>query len=221
MKSKQIERSEAEIGLNRLESLTDGIFAIAMTILVLNIDVPKIPDPPSSLSLLRALTANWHIFLTYAISFYVLGTLWIYHTHQLHQMKYTTRRHLWLNILALMLVCLVPFSASMCGDYPDLRLSWFFFHLNLLTVGLIFFAQWRMASSQQHLLKDDPVESGTTRDMGHNLVLPAFALIAMGLSLWAPEYSSTVYLGSYFVLARFRWKGRQRGGDGRIAEPGR
>ncbi len=133
---------------SRLEGLTDGVFAIAMTLLVFNVHLPE-DTPATDLLALLTTTVLIKLFI-YAGSFIILGTLWIAINFQQGLLKKTNRPYLWANVFYLMLVCIVPFSANLVATYPDSSVSISFFAINLLCASL---AQFIIAkSAHKHAL---------------------------------------------------------------------
>lgn len=104
----------------RLETLADGIFAIAMTLLVLSIEAPSPGTITSSLDFQNYIDLIPQMSV-YALSFILLGS-WLNH-HIFFLIKKTNTRLVWINILWLMLVVLVPFSTSLIGSYSQYPLS--------------------------------------------------------------------------------------------------
>ncbi len=100
---------------NRLETLIDGVFAIAMTILVLELRAPDTLGPGG---LAGDLGGLWPRFATFFISFIVLGVYWFANHQVFHFVMRVNRTLVWLNILFLMGIALVPFAASLMGTYP-------------------------------------------------------------------------------------------------------
>ena len=192
------------VGINRLEALTDGIFAIAMTILVLNIQVPKLPPHAPLGSMAQALLEGSNAFTDYAISFFILGMVWMGNAHQLRQMKATSRGHMSLNLLCLMLACLIPYTTSLTSAYPGSVEARLFFHCNLLLVGLAGFAQWRLGMGDARLAHRPLGENERKNGSRRALVLPACAALAMPLTFLSPGYSSLIYLLSPLVLAMLK-----------------
>jgi len=97
---------------NRLEFLTDGVFAIVMTLLVLEITLPEITQPTLQAELPRKLLELWPKLYHYAIGFITLGVFWGYHHLLFHSIKRSDMTLVWLNIVFLMFVALIPFSVS-------------------------------------------------------------------------------------------------------------
>lgn len=120
--------------ISRLEGLTDGIFAIAMTILVLDLRLsPGLSNASLPTLLMNDIAVR---LLVYVGSFIILGTLWIAMNFQLGLLAHVTRPYLWANVFYLMVICVVPFSASLVAAYPKNPLSIIFFAANLLFASL-------------------------------------------------------------------------------------
>lgn len=105
------------ISKSRLEFLFDGVFAIAMTILVLELHVPDLVDRHSVSELGHALAQNRYTFLSYLLSFAVLGMFWYRHNHQYHHFRVITRTMLVLHIVQLAAAAFFPFCAALFGRY--------------------------------------------------------------------------------------------------------
>lgn len=116
--------------ISRLECLTDGIFAIAMTILVLDLRIP----PEFLTQELRQILHDVILYklLIYAGSFFILGTLWVAMNFQFGLLQRLNRPFVWTNIVFLMVICVVPFSASLVGSFPNSVTSIYFYAINLL-----------------------------------------------------------------------------------------
>lgn len=116
--------------VDRLESIFDAIFAIAMTILVLNFNLPE-GMPLSHLwpSIKTTVLPNLYV---YAGSFVILGTHWIAVTVQHTYLKSINRPYVWINIFYLLVICLIPFSSNMVINYIKNPLSIVFFAINLM-----------------------------------------------------------------------------------------
>jgi uncharacterized membrane protein len=99
---------------NRLEAFSDGVFAIAITLLVLDIHVP---DPTSTSDLARALGTQWPSYVAYAVSFLTIGIIWINHHVMIRRVKAVDREILTLNLLLLLSVGLLPFTTALMAAY--------------------------------------------------------------------------------------------------------
>ena len=98
---------------HRLESLTDAVFAIVMTILVLELSVPAIAEGSAHAGLWSRLIDMWPKFLSYGVTFLMLGFMWIFHHRQFSHIRRLDNVFAWINIFALMFVALLPFSTSL------------------------------------------------------------------------------------------------------------
>jgi TMEM175 potassium channel family protein len=106
------------VSRSRLEFLFDGVFAIAMTILVLELRVPELGDPRSVTELGHALAHEGSTFGSYLLSFVVLGMFWYRHDQQYHAFRVITRGMLVLHFVQLAGAAFFPFCASLMGRYP-------------------------------------------------------------------------------------------------------
>lgn len=198
MKSDNDNNTGLSMSTKRIETLVDGIFAIAMTLLVLSLEVPRIPYPATNAQILDVLTSMAPQFFIYILSFLLLATFWRINHAQFHLIKKTDQGLLWINVFWLLLVALVPFSTNLVGDYGYLTVPMVFFHLNLLLIGLVYNWNWYHASS--HGFLDESLDENFIRSQKIiNLTLPVCALVAIVVSFFAPEYSPMIYILTFFV----------------------
>lgn len=198
MKIHSHDNSDVWKSTKRIETLVDGIFAIAMTLLVLSLNVPSLPNSATNADVIHALGSMSTQFFLYALSFILLATFWRINHSQFYLIKKTDQTLLWINILWLLFVALVPFSTNMVGDYGNLQAPVIFFDLNLFFIGLLFYLNWYYAD------KKDFIDPGVHRELIEsqkklNLALPSIALIAMALTFISPGWSSLVYITIFFI----------------------
>ncbi len=179
---------------NRLEALTDGIFAFALTLLVLNIEVPAelpipLPDQPVQ-TLLLHLTPD---FTQYFTAFLVLASFWFSHHLFFDKVRYADRTLTWLCIFGLLFVALIPFSTQLSDTYVDFPLAAVVFDLNVLVIGALFLWQWRYANGNKHLLVEDFSDSDRKAAENRLMVLPAVAIIGLVLSVIGFTHSTVVF----------------------------
>ncbi len=151
----------------RIEALSDGIFAIVMTLLVLELKVPL-----HSLSLSRDLLDLWPKVLAFVISFAILGIYWTSHHIQFIFIKKSNFNHMWLNMIFLLFVCLVPFSAALLGEYPLAQLPQIIYGLNLVACALSAYIQWYYAR-RKDLVEHERISDELIRNARHKMLLPA------------------------------------------------
>src|SRR5688572_11498417 len=133
------------------------------------------------------------IFLSYCISFIILGVYWVAHHAQFQYIRRADQNLLWLNILFLMCVSLVPFSAGMLGQHGDQQLSVLLYGANLILVALTHFATWRYAT-RLHRLVDEAIEL-SIEQLGTRLSLIPLAgyIAAMLVSFIHPSLGILFY----------------------------
>ena len=143
----------------RIEALTDGVFAIVMTILVLDIVVPHLSHSEASTELLKRLLELWPVVLSYASSFIILGFFWIGHDSQFHYIKRVNRPLLWITIFYLMFIALIPFSTSLLGEYADQQISVLIYGANLTIAFCWNYLHWWYATKNHRLVDSnlDPI----------------------------------------------------------------
>lgn len=131
--------------LERLAALSDGIFAVAMTLLVLDIRVPVDPTIQSEQALVAILIALAPRLLTYLMSFLTLGIFWIGQQTQLNSFERSDRNLTWIHLIFLLAVVLMPFSTGLLAEYITLRTALVVYWLNLFLLGVMLFASVRYA----------------------------------------------------------------------------
>ena len=140
----------------RLETLTDGVFAIIMTILVFNISVPELilfeEGEYASERLSAKFVELWPDFLAYVISFSTLGAFWVAHHRIFRWILYVDRPLIWINISFLMIIGLVPFSTTLLTQYMDQQNSIFAYSSNAILAGLLIYAIYYYAKRHPDLV---------------------------------------------------------------------
>jgi len=179
---------------NRIEALADGIFAVAMTLLVLDIKSPVNREFETAADLVNYLVALEHSFAMYAISFFVLAIFWISHHLLFHFVRHVDRRLLWLNVGFLLLVTFVPFSTDLLGDHGHLMLPVLVYGANLLALGSLLALQLRYLVASPGLAAAD-LTAAVVRNIWRDLSLyGAVPLVSMAVSLVSPRTGMYMYL---------------------------
>jgi uncharacterized membrane protein len=180
---------------SRLESLSDGIFAFAMTLLVIGLSLPDksaiVQSPAYASHLLLSLYSD---FFHYVLAFLILGAFWLSHHILLHPMKSMNRTFVWLNLGTLLFVALLPFSTSFSGDFPDVSLGAIIFELNLFAIGMGMFFQWKYATGNSSLVEPDLDPRFIRHVTASTLIVPGLSFLGLLIALTGSLYSQTVYL---------------------------
>ncbi len=190
----------------RMETLIDGVFAIAMTLLVLDFKVPTIPEGSSVDALPKLILALWPNFFNYVQSFMLLGLFWIVHHRQFDCIQFIDHGLLWLNIGSLMFIALIPFSTSLIAQYGDVQIGAVIFECNLLVIGCFLYVQWWYVTRKRHLLDPNLSEQKIILIRKRNLFVPIVSLVAIGISFVNPEWSEVPYFAVPLIMIKYRWR---------------
>jgi uncharacterized membrane protein len=126
----------AGTNLDRLAGISDGIFSVGMTLLVLGLSVPALSGVRTEGDLWQALLGLGPNVLVYAMSFITLGIFWVGQGTQLNLLARSNRNYSWLQLLFLLAVTLVPFSTLLLARYPTFRVALVEYWLNIVLLGM-------------------------------------------------------------------------------------
>lgn len=193
--------SKSRFSTNRIQALTDGIFAIAMTLLVLSIDLPDKDLSLKGAELHRTLLGQINQLYTYVISFVLLAVFWTIHHVHYKYIRETNRLHLWINIFMLIFICLVPYTSTLTSDFPGDWMTNLFFNLNMFFIAFFYFLNWEYATKKKRLVDDEMSDERIKQGRLNLLKFVSISLIAICLSFIIPSYASLAYL-LLFILIR-------------------
>ena len=196
--SKSPSQPARRLSTRRLEAFSDGVFAIAITLLVLEISVPE----GSEENLLRAVLAQWPSYLAYVVSFATIGVTWLEHNAITDYMEYADNIGVRVNLLLLLLVSFLPFPTRLVAEYVGERdaerVAATLYGANLMLIAVVLFVLWRYVVREGHIRTD--VADEDIRILTRRLT-PGFAgyvgLLILGLFL------PTVAVIGYFAVALY------------------
>jgi uncharacterized membrane protein len=183
-----------EIGKNRIEALSDGIFAIVMTLLILELHVPNLPPTAPNVEVAPALLALWPKFVSYLVAFVSLGVFWVVHHIMYHVVRRADRTLLWLNIAFFMFVSLLPFSTGVLNAFPRALIAPFLFGANLAVVGWLLFFQWSYVSAQPGMLAGFVTTEYRAGVKLRMLAVPIATTSTAFVCFWSAGISVAIYL---------------------------
>jgi uncharacterized membrane protein len=140
--------------LDRIAALSDGVFAIAMTLIVLEIHVPDAGPIRSEQDLWNALLGLGPRLLTYLLSFLTLGIFWNGQQTQLNLFSTADRDLSWLQLGFLASIALMPFSTSLLAEFITYRLALLAYWLNIFLIGSLLFLNWIYATRNGLVTKE-------------------------------------------------------------------
>lgn len=189
-----LRRLNLELTTNRIQALTDGVYAIAMTLLVLNLDTSEYSSGYATETLVGELKVLWPQVFHYFQSFLILAAFWMEHHQQFHFIKRADRNLFWINIVGLLFITLLPFSTELVGDHGNLLPAVLIFDVNLLMVGIVYFFHWSYATRNNRLVDKDMDPSIVKYYKYAILVIPVITLLSMSLAFINPRWSTLVLL---------------------------
>jgi len=192
---------ESLVEMNRLNNLSDGVFAIALTLLAFDIRLPAdvpVGDLPNGLLELAPK------FIVYLISFVVIGGAWGAHQRMLNQIKRGDGLLVWFSLFWLLFVALVPASAAILGRYPTSFLAITCFALDVALIQLTMLWLWRHASRQG--LINRTLDPRVVKSIGRRLSLSAVIFtLSIPLALWSIWITYLFWVGLFILLFTTDW----------------
>jgi len=166
--------------LERLAALSDGIFAVAMTLLVLDLHIPAAAQVHSERELLFALVPLGPQWVAYGMSFLTLGIFWAGQQTQLNHIQEGSRDLTWIHLGFLFAISLLPFSTRLLAEFITYRAALDIYWLNILAPGAMLYWSWTHATHADLIKTDTPAE---VRGSICRRVLIAQSLYAAGAAL--------------------------------------
>lgn len=176
----------------RITAFSDGVFAIAATLLTFTIKLPFHRNLPAG-KVLDLLLQERDQLISYALGFVVIGLFWVGHYHVFHFIRHSTSTLIWLNIAFLMCVSLMPLLTTMLTDYGYAQPTIAVYAASVALPGLLLAGIWRYAVHRR--LVDEDLDPHLIRYfMIRTLMTPVVFLLSIGVSFW-----------SVFMARNFWW----------------
>jgi uncharacterized membrane protein len=198
--------------IDRLAALSDGIFAVAMTLLVLDLHVPSAAQVHSERELLRALCALGPQWLTYVMSFLTLGIFWAGQQTQLNHIDQGTRDLTWIHLGFLLAITALPLSTRLLAEFIAYRLAIGIYWLNIFVPGAMLYGSWAYAT-RANLVQPD-LSPGMVSSICRRILI-AQSLYAAGAALcfintWVSLAAIVLVQLNYAVAPRLWWKRQEQ-----------
>ena len=178
---------------DRLEALSDGVFAIAMTLLIIEVSVADIPRPTNA-DLLLELKRLAPLVLSYFVSFAVLATFWISHNFFYGSFtKNINRQLVLLNMLYLSFISFIPFSAHLLGTYSHLEVAVVIYGLNVFIIGALSAAVLKYAALSKEIDTAHVSSRLLSQARIRSLLTPMFTLIGILVAYWSIPIALFLY----------------------------
>lgn len=194
--------------LERLAALSDGIFAVAMTLLVLDLHIPSAAQVHGERELIAALGALGPQWVAYGMSFLTLGIFWAGQQTQLNHIGEGTRDLTWIHLGFLFAVTLLPLSTRLLAEFITYRSALLIYWLNILWLGAMLYWSWTYATHAE-LIKDDTPDA--VRGSICRRIVIAQSLYAGGAALcvintWVSIGAIVLVQLNYVLAPRLWWR---------------
>ena len=198
------ESSRRRYNLDRIIAISDGVFAFAVTLLVLDLVVPVLSSGATSGDLYQALSKENASFVSYLLSFLIAGVWWNAHNRNFGFLRDADSRLRWLNLLFLIWIALLPFFTKILNQYANLQLGLVLYAFDQAGAGFFMTLSW-WYSSRNHRLVDRTLKDRTIKYVTlRNAVAPSFFIISMGLSFFGPIIAFVSWVGMIPTLMLLR-----------------
>jgi uncharacterized membrane protein len=189
--------------LDRISFFTDGVFAIAITLLVIEFKVPVIEHPTDHLLWDALKEMSWKL-LGFIISFCIVGYYWSVHHRIFGYVEKYTSRLVWLNLLFLFSVVLLPFTSGLLGEYASethLLVPYSFYVINICLTALMNAVLWFYVSNPKHdLLTHQISKERILLGFYFTLVVPILFIISLLMVNFSPTFGRLIPLTIPFIL---------------------
>jgi uncharacterized membrane protein len=202
-------------GTDRLRNLSDGVFAIVITLLILELKTPHLGDPTSGAELARQLAALWPKLASYLISFFMTGIYWVGHRNVFDAIQKCDRTLLWLNNVFLLGVSFLPFPAAILGAYDANATAFAIYGANLSFISLSLYVLFTYAGRRPQLMGAHVTPA--LMSAGRIIILTPFLFytVAAAAAFVQPKLSLVIfmalpvlYVSPGTLEAVVRWRGR-------------
>jgi uncharacterized membrane protein len=187
----------------RLHALTDGVFAIAVTLLVLDL-----PRPENSDQLARDLLEQWPSYLAYLVSFVTVGLIWIEHHGMMSAVRSVNRRFIERTLVLLFFVSLIPWPTALAAEYlreggAQAQTAALVYATSLLLMGLAMTLSWRYLTRHPDLVAE-PARPALAAGTRRSLIGALTYLVAIALAPVSPaaSFAVTALIAAYFAATK-------------------
>lgn len=181
---------------NRLEAFSDGVLAIVITLLVLDIRIPHVENG-NIVSVLRDVLPN---IASYIMSFAIIGVYWVGHHYYFTFIKRTNGVFTWLNLLFLLMVSFIPFPTSLLGEYPFQTIPIIIYGANLVAVNIVSLLMIIYIYRNRHLANEILNKRLLKEFIKIFVLINVTYLVAIGISPFTPRASYGIYIVALVAL---------------------
>lgn len=188
MKSKLSAPQKDHFGLERIIFFSDAVFAIAITLLALEIRLPVESVSLNDAELFQQLMSIGPAYLGFAISFLVIGGFWIGHHRRFRFIERYDSRLMFLNLLILMCIAFIPFPTSILSEYGNLTAT-VFYAATMAVTGIFSSLLWMYASRGRRLVPEALDDALIRNELRLTLIVPVVFVVSIGLAFINPDFA--------------------------------
>jgi uncharacterized membrane protein len=180
--------------VDRVLALSDGVFAFAVTLLVLELVVPALSSGATSTDLWQGLSKEYISFINYILSFFIAGVWWNGHNRNFEHIRDSNATLRMLNLFFLLWIALLPFFTKILDQYNSLQLSVVLYAMDQALAGIFLTITWWYAS-RNHMIDKNMTKTAIRWGTLRNIVVPIFFIVSIGLSFIGPNVASFSWYG--------------------------
>jgi uncharacterized membrane protein len=189
----EIMDSNKHMSKNRLETLVDGIFAIAMTLLVFDLPIPHFTGSLDANIFQNSIYSLIPIVIALVLSFILLAMFWNIHRRIFNQLNAINSTLLWINIIWLLFIVTVPFTTILYGEYGQFTLSKIIFNISMLGIAVFLYLNCYLIN-RSDLINEKADRARLKLSERASLLFILISLLAMLLAFIAPYWSTYAYI---------------------------
>ncbi len=189
---------------NRIEALTDGIYAIVLTLSVLMIGTGLYSGSVDGSTFYPALSDAIPEIFNYALSFFLLSIFWTVHHRQMNSISHVDSVYIWLNMVSLFFITLVPFTTNLNSDFSEYPLAVAVYAANIMVISLSYTISWAYATRGHRLVADDIPDAAIRNGIRRGLLVSVVSLFVIGAAFimaseWATSFYLLVFVVGFFI----------------------
>jgi uncharacterized membrane protein len=182
---------------SRVEALSDGIFAVVMTVLVLDLKLPPNAAMRTNDELMTYFSSITHAFIVYVLSFIVLIMYWVAHNYQFHYVRRLDRELFWINLAFLLLTTTIPFTTNLVTTHPDLSAAVCLYAANILLLAIMLLLHLRRMGRHPELVTAEFAHLPRDGSQRRLLALCSVPVLAIIVAQFSPHWG----LRMFYLLA--------------------
>lgn len=182
------------LSVARVNSFSDAVFAVAITLLVLNIALPHFVGKATEAKIVHGLGAVWPHFFAYVLSFVIIGSFWIGHHRMFEHVRRLDLTLVWMNILYLLLVVFIPYTTNLLSLYGDTTAATVMYAGVMGLTGIMQSVMCWYAVKEERLVDEDFDHDFSRNFIRGSLIMAGVFLVSIGIAFASPSIAKFFWL---------------------------